>query len=146
MFEKITFSKVIGTLGLFALVACTTPYTEVGDNGGYDDYQVDKNLWNVSFAGNDHTSFDKAFDLNLLRAATLVDEAGFTFFTVQNNPNLPNVTTILKTGKKSTKEYTVNTRVTGYKKKPNKTGTIYVAKDVIKKMSAKYLDKPVTKK
>ena len=63
---------------IISLSACGSAYQKIPHDGGlgYDDTQLDKNLWSVSYSGMGVVSYSKSKDLWFLRAATLVDEAG----------------------------------------------------------------------
>ena len=65
--------KVVGLgLGLCLLLcACATPYKPLEHRYGYSDHQVANGVYEVSFLGNGNTSYEKALDFALLRAAEI---------------------------------------------------------------------------
>ena len=57
-------------LSLF-LVSCATPYQPLKHQTGYDEQQVGKDEYDVSFLGNGSSSYERALDFALLRAAEI---------------------------------------------------------------------------
>jgi hypothetical protein len=69
-------------LGVF-LSSCATPYQRQGFFiAGYSETQLDKNIFQVSFRGNQNTSRERASDFALLRSAEVTTENGFRYFIV----------------------------------------------------------------
>ena len=50
--------------------------------GGYQEKQIGKDMMEVKFHGNQHTSKEKVSQLLLYRCAEVTDKAGFDFFVV----------------------------------------------------------------
>ena len=54
-------------------------------SGGYEDEQLDENVFRVAFFGNGPTSMQRAADLALLRAAELTLEHGYAYLVIQDS-------------------------------------------------------------
>lgn len=65
-----------------ALGACATSYQPQSLTGGFDEVQLDTNVFRVTFKGNGYTSAERAEDLALLRSADLALKHGFTHFAI----------------------------------------------------------------
>jgi hypothetical protein len=65
---------------LATLSACATPYQAHGMRGGFKEMQLDRNAWQVSFAGNGYTSSERAADFTLLRCSEIAQQNGYTHF------------------------------------------------------------------
>jgi hypothetical protein len=76
------FNRILATVMISALAACATPYQRDGLRGGYEEVQLDENVFRVSFQGNAYTSPRKVTDYILLRSAELTLEKGFRYFQV----------------------------------------------------------------
>ena len=77
-------TKLISLLLLgIVLSSCATPYQRQGFFiAGYSETQLDKNIFQVSFHGNQNTSRERASDFALLRSAEVTTENGFRYFIV----------------------------------------------------------------
>ena len=64
------------------LSACATAYQSQGLTGGFDEVQLDTNVYQVNFRGNGFTSAERAADLCLLRSADLTLEKGYKYFAI----------------------------------------------------------------
>jgi hypothetical protein len=64
------------------LAGCATSYQPMGWNGGYEETRLDKNVFLVSFRGNQHTSMQQAQDFAFLRAADLALESGYQYLAI----------------------------------------------------------------
>ena len=70
-------------LGLSLLMSgCATGYSESGFTGGYEETQLNPDVFRVSFKGNAYTSMDRAADFTLLRSAELALENGYPYFII----------------------------------------------------------------
>src|SRR5437868_6907261 len=69
-------------LAAASLAGCATPYQKTGLTGGYNEVQLDTNVFRVSFQGNGYTGPDTVGDFLLLRSAEITLEHGFQFFQV----------------------------------------------------------------
>ena len=69
---------------LIALAGCATGYNKSGflTGGGFSDTQLDENVFNITFRGNQYTSMERAKDFIYLRAADLTLKSGFTYFAI----------------------------------------------------------------
>jgi hypothetical protein len=67
--------------------SCATPYQASDHRYGYSEQQVAKDVYEVSFLGNGHCSYERAFDFAMLRAAELAlsrQAKSFTFLDAVN--------------------------------------------------------------
>lgn len=64
------------------LSACATEYRVENSSGGYSNTQPDKNIFQVTFRGNKHTSLEQVEEMALLRGAQLALMYEFTHFTI----------------------------------------------------------------
>ncbi|WP_083860240.1 hypothetical protein [Cupriavidus sp. BIS7] len=64
------------------LTGCATAYQPEGLTGGFNETQLDTNIFRVSFRGNGYTRPERAEDLVLLRSAELTLTHGFTHFVI----------------------------------------------------------------
>ncbi len=93
-----------------AISGCATPYQRDGLRGGYNEVQLDKNIFRVSFQGNGYTAPRKVTDFILLRSAELTLENGFRYFqvvgitdeTVRTAMPLPSTATTTVAGNQAT--------------------------------------------
>lgn len=67
---------------LVILAGCATGYGKAGLFGGYDDTQLDENVFSITFKGNAYTNMQRASDFTYLRAADLTLQNGYTYFAV----------------------------------------------------------------
>ena len=75
--------RITGTLTLCLLMAgCATGYSAEGFMGGYEETQLNPNVYRVSFKGNAYTSMNRAADFTLLRSAELALENGYPYFVI----------------------------------------------------------------
>ena len=66
----------------FTLCACATKYQPVGFEGGYSEWQVDANTFQVSFNGNGYTERETVEMYLLFRCAELTASNGFDYFLI----------------------------------------------------------------
>ena len=72
-------------LSIFVL-GCSTKYKPAGFGGGYEETQLDTNVFEVSFRGNGYTRKQQVKDFAMLRCAELTKMNGFRYFaTVSEN-------------------------------------------------------------
>ena len=67
---------------MLTLSACSSSYGPLNSMGGYQEKQIGKDMMEVRFYGNQHTSKEKVSQLLLYRCAEVTEEAGFDFFVV----------------------------------------------------------------
>ena len=67
---------------MLTLSACSSSYGPLNSMGGYQEKQIGKDMMEVRFHGNQHTSKKKKSQLILYRCAEVTDKAGFDFFVV----------------------------------------------------------------
>jgi hypothetical protein len=77
---KIVISISISLL----LFSCVTPYQRYSTLGGYDETQLDENVFNVAFYGNGYTSLRRAVDFAFLRCAELTIKYKFKYFVISD--------------------------------------------------------------
>lgn len=71
---------LISIASVAAITGCATAYQPKGPMGGFDETQLDTNVWRVSFKGNGYTKGERAEDFATLRSAELALANGFTHF------------------------------------------------------------------
>ena len=64
----------------------STPYQPMGFKGGYENTQLDKNVFEVTFSGNGLTSRQRVRDFAMLRSAELTIQNGYKYF-ISTNEN-----------------------------------------------------------
>jgi hypothetical protein len=75
--------RLLTIMFLAVLVAgCATSYQREGFSGGFQEVQLDENVFRVSFRGNGYTSLERAEEMALLRSAELTLQKGFTHFAI----------------------------------------------------------------
>ena len=67
---------------LLLLINCSTPYQPKGILGGYSEKQLDKNCYEVSFWGNQHTNPDDVDKYLLYRCAELSQDKRYECFAI----------------------------------------------------------------
>jgi len=80
--KKLILGFSIATIIGFGFTGCATKYQSQGFTGGYEETQLSKNVFTVSFKGNGYTSSTRAKDFTLLRSAEVTLENGFKFFSI----------------------------------------------------------------
>jgi len=99
---------IIPVLVLASLSQCVTAYQATGFTGGYNETQLDSNVFVVSFKGNGYTSSTRAADFCLLRCAELCKQNGYDYFVIVDSDSYTKtVTTTSPTSYNS--NYTTNT-------------------------------------
>jgi hypothetical protein len=68
--------------GVGLLAACATAYQQKGLTGGFDETQLDRDVFRVTFKGNGYTAPERATDLALLRCAEITLANGHKYFAV----------------------------------------------------------------
>jgi hypothetical protein len=170
--EIIVNNKFIVTI-LFSVIlgACSTPYQAnnwYAFRGGFNETQLDTNVFRVVFEGNGYTSTQKAEDLTLLRSAELTLKNQFTHFVVVNsNTDISNSSYTTPTqstttanvnaygntayGTANTTTYggqtiniskpSTNNTIVCFNGKPELKGLVYEAKFICKSLGEKYGEK-----
>ncbi len=90
------------------LAGCATSYQKQSFSGGFDETQLDKNVFRVTFKGNGYTSADRAADLCLLRSADLTLSNGYHYFAIVESKEGTSQSAV----RTPTQSYT-NTNITG---------------------------------
>jgi len=78
-FKLLTICLIFSTL---YIGGCATPYQKSGFAGGYDESQLNSNMWMVSVRGNGYTSVQRTIDYTLLRSAEICLEQGYKYFII----------------------------------------------------------------
>jgi hypothetical protein len=73
---------LIALTGAAIISGCATAYQQQSFSGGFDETQLDRNVFGVSFKGNGFTAPERATDLALLRCAELTLANGYRYFAV----------------------------------------------------------------
>ena len=76
---------------LLALSACATGYHSQGFTGGYRDYMIGPDTASVAVTGNGFTSFDKAEQIWIRRAADITLQHGYRYFVVETANSVPGI-------------------------------------------------------
>ena len=123
-------------LVLLSALACATPYQPRGVRGGYEETQLDQNVFRVSFEANTHVGAATASDYALLRSAEVTLEHGFAFFVVTSGES-----TAAVVGNKNytgTAPTSVNTILCFRERPEGQAALVYDAAAVRKSLRAKY--------
>lgn len=75
-------ARAFALIVCLTVAACATQYQPRGLTGGFDETQLDRNVYRVSFKGNGFTSSERASDLVLLRCAELTLNDGYNYFAI----------------------------------------------------------------
>ena len=78
----------LALLASLVFCSCAAPYRPIKHHSGYAEHQVGTNEYEVSFLGNGNTTYDRAFDFALLRAAEIALNRQAKSFTVVDVINL----------------------------------------------------------
>jgi len=89
--KKIVFFILISCL----ICSCATAYKRASKStsNGYFETQLQNNIYEISFNGNEFTNIKKAQDYALLRAAEVCLDNGFKTFVIVNSSNNTEVST-----------------------------------------------------
>ena len=152
---------VMATVICTSLIGCSTPYKKDGLMGGFEETQLDENVYQVSFSGNAYTRAAKAEDMALLRSADLTLQKGFKYFVLTDsntdtdisttpitsqstggaygfgNQAFGSTTTTTSGGKIISRHSTQNT-VVMFKEKPQLNTMVYNAEIICKSLGEKY--------
>ena len=64
------------------LAGCATQYQKQGFAGGFEETQLQPNVYRITFKGNGYTSAERAADFALLRSAELTLQNGYSYFAI----------------------------------------------------------------
>jgi hypothetical protein len=95
IFSLIMASRLLLTHTFFvaALISCSTAYQPDGFTGGFEELQLDENVYEITFSGNGYTSEKRVSDFVLLRAAEISLQEGYPYFRIIDRRNWSKVTT-----------------------------------------------------
>ena len=85
--------KLFICLSAFLLFSCATGYQSMSFRGGFEETQLDDNVFKVSFKGNQYTSKERASDFNLLRCSEISLQHNFKYFVIKENADFSKTTT-----------------------------------------------------
>lgn len=138
------------------VTSCATGYKPEGFGGGFSEFKMADNIWQVDFRGNGYTSKQRARDFAMLRAAELTTMAGYPYFVIADsadtstiqmysnpvvantNYGMGNATTTFSGGGISTiNKPAVGNVVIGIANKPANTFA-FEGKTIIQSIKAKY--------
>lgn len=116
-------------IGIALLIAgCAVNYSKHGFTGGYDETQLQEDIFKVTFRGNKYTSNQRIENFGLLRCAEVTLENGYNYFIIIKEETKY---------KKSTP--TINFEIQCFREKPkNIFDTIYDAGQVKTNIKNKY--------
>jgi hypothetical protein len=101
--------NILLVLIIFVIIGCTsTKYQPLGRTGGYENTQLDENIFEVTFWGNGYTSSQRVRDFAMLQSAELTVQNGYTYF-VPINENTSSTQHTVVTPQTST----TNTNISG---------------------------------
>lgn len=148
---------------LMALAGCATKYqSDGGWGGGFSEVQLDKNVFKISFNGNNYTRPERAQELALLRSADLTLQHGYSYFVIMEGNSREDVRmytapveSTTKTSRRGNGELVSRTTTTGgntmvdtyptttntimvYMKKPDVAGIAYDARFLCGSLAKKY--------
>ena len=155
--------RVSAAILLMALAGCATKYRSAGGWGsGFSEVQLDKNVFKVSFNGNNYTRPERAQELALLRSADVTLQHGFSYFVIVEGRSREDVhtytapvETTTKTSRRANGELVTRSTTTGgdtivntypstkntimaYAKKPDVAGLVYDARFLCGSLGKKY--------
>lgn len=146
---------LIGLSALLVLLftGCATSYQPDALTGGYNEMQLDENVFKVSFRGNAYVSKEKAVNYALLRAGEVTLLHGYKYFVIVDAQSYSKIgthtspttyrtygnTTYSSGGGISTtsKPTTTNT-IKCFKTKPNTNAMVYNAEFLVKAIKEQY--------
>jgi hypothetical protein len=88
-------SFLIGFVLVASILGCSTPYKKGGFMGGYEDCKIQDGVFLVSFRGNGYTSYTKAKNYALLRAAEVTKENGYKHFIILDETRDESIQTVV---------------------------------------------------
>ena len=121
--------------------ASPTPYQRIGINekGGYSTETLRKDLFNVTFAGNEDTKPATAYDFALLRAAEITIESGYDTFVIESERDLaPQIISSISTYNRVVRPPRYMLRIHCYAADDEIRGKPNVARDLVRDLKAKY--------
>lgn len=133
------FKEIILIIFTLLIYGCATTYQKHSFTGGYDETQLDANVFKVTFNGNGYTSRQRTTDFVLLRSAELTLENGYSYFIIidssQYSTNVSHTTPTTTHGSITTIGNTGNFSATTYGghtyniSKPSSANTIILFKE-----------------
>jgi len=89
---------------VFMVVGCATPYQKDGFAGGYEETQLNENIWMVAVGVNGYSSKQRAIDFTLLRSAEICVENNYKYFMVVGSDTDINTTMGMTKGTTTTRD------------------------------------------
>jgi hypothetical protein len=146
-------------LAVFALAlyltACATSYQPESffSGGGYSDSQLDKDVFRISFNGNEYTSANRAEEMALLRSAELTMKNGYAYFAIldeHDQTNYQTYTTPIRSTTTGSNQIitggqthmyampSTTSTIKCFKDKPDTNQNVYDARFVFNSLAQKY--------
>jgi len=142
-------------LFVFLFFSCATGYQPSGFKGGFEETQLDDNVFKITFKGNTYTSKEKANDFNLLRCSEVTLQNNFKYFIIKetydfskettqyvmqknNNYNSYNKNATYTANEKTRTRPRIANTIECYKEKPKSENTVYNAEMIQKNLKKKY--------
>jgi len=140
----------------FLFFCCATGYQSSGFRGGFEETQLDDNVFKISFKGNAYTSKEKANDFNLLRCSEVTLKNNFKYFVIKEKSDFSKTTTdyvmqknnynygsynksaIYTASEDTTSKPRIANTIECYKEKPKTENTVYNAEMTQKNLKQKY--------
>ncbi len=142
--------KRLFVICLSALIfyGCATGYQSKGFRGGFEDSQLDDNVFKVMFAGNNYTSKEKTNDFCLIRCCEVAMDNSYKYFVVSDNQDFSTSETeyvpqkdfrgtVIVQERTSSKKK-IELTITCYNDKPKTDVTVYNAEITMKNLKRKY--------
>ncbi len=98
--------KIICCISIFTLVSCATGYkpNSFWNDGGFKETEIQPNLFQVKFNGNEFTSRERSADFATLRAADLCLSRRLNYLVINNIDTIERRTAVIP-GSSSTSSY-----------------------------------------
>lgn len=141
-------------LSAFCFFSCATGYQASGFKGGFEQTQLDDNVFKVSFRGNAYTSKEKVSDYALLRCAEVTLQNDFKYFVIKDNKDFSKTSTnydvqknnnysqynnnVYSMNENTTTKARLENTIECYKEKPKTENTVYNAEITQRNLKQKY--------
>ena len=150
-------NKLVVSFILVVIAGCATSYQPQGMKGGFNETQLDTNMFVVTFKGNGYTNQETVKNYALLRSAEVTLENGYKYFSIVdanhdlNTKTFTSPTTVSTNGNANSyggTKTTVSTGGTFSSSKPSSTNTIvcFTEKPDGFTYNAEFLVKSITEK
>ena len=79
---SVVFSCFLMISGVLFFASCATPYQPLGFRGGYSDFRIDHNTFQIRFRGNGSTPRERVETFFLYRCAEITARGGYDYFII----------------------------------------------------------------